>query len=99
MAWLLVVILLDILPFFMLEPIIILESTLFTGVLVLVYLLFCQNSKISRTVFEYNVSVFRVDVFFHSSSFCVAYKYILTHQNLFVKCLKIIFPIISWSIL
>lgn len=45
-GWLSLVLLLDIIPFFLLEPKINLESILFTGILILVYLLICLNNNI-----------------------------------------------------
>ena len=46
-AWLLLVLLLDIIPFFMLEPKFDLGSTLFTGIIVLVFLLLCKNTDVT----------------------------------------------------
>ena len=47
LAWLIVVLLLDIIPFFMLEPRFDLGSTLFTGIIVLVYLVLCRNTNVT----------------------------------------------------
>ena len=58
-AWLVLVLLLDIIPFFMLEPKFDLGSTLFTGILVLVYLLLCKST----------------DVTFNSQYFCKGKKF------------------------
>ena len=45
-GWLSLVLVLDIIPFFLIEPEINLESILFTIILILVYLLICQNNSI-----------------------------------------------------
>ena len=45
-GWLTLVLVLDIIPFFLIEPEINLESILFTIILILVYLLICQNNSI-----------------------------------------------------
>ena len=47
LAWLILVLLLDIIPFFMLEPKFDLGSILFTGIIVLVFLLFCRSSGVT----------------------------------------------------